>query len=231
MHPHHVFGALGDGGNFVHVQGRRVGRQNRTRFAQAIQIGKDLLFQVHVFEHGLNHHVRVGNIVEIRRPLDARQGAIHFGFGETATLLGAAIVLFDRVQTTFQVVGVQVDHRHVVATGGHRHGDAAAHCARAKNGDLFDVAWFGILGHARHFQRGAFGKEQMAHRLAFITFAQFVENLALLVHAIGKSHLHRRAHSFDAALGGDQFTGAGQQAGGFLIECGFVRTFHLVIIL
>ena len=52
--------AVCDTGNLVNIQGRGVCGQNRTGFHHPVQLGEYLLFQVHVFKHGFNHQIAIG---------------------------------------------------------------------------------------------------------------------------------------------------------------------------
>jgi len=55
-----IFGPMGHRGNRINILIGGIGRQNCTRFTDAVQLRKYFLFQIRIFEHCLNDQVRVG---------------------------------------------------------------------------------------------------------------------------------------------------------------------------
>ena len=65
MRAQHVGGPAAGFGNFVDIERRGVGRDDRAWFADLAQARSDYFFQRHVLEHGLDHQVAVGKLLEI----------------------------------------------------------------------------------------------------------------------------------------------------------------------
>ena len=66
----HVLRALGERGDLVDVEVRGVGGQDRTGLADFVERAEDLLLDVHVLEHRLDHEVGVGQVVVVERRRD-----------------------------------------------------------------------------------------------------------------------------------------------------------------
>ena len=70
VHADHGFRTRSGRRDFVNVERRSVGRKNRAALAHTIQFGEHFFLQRHAFEHGLDHHIRAGEIVIAQRGLD-----------------------------------------------------------------------------------------------------------------------------------------------------------------
>ena len=62
----HVCGRLVTRGDLVDVERRGVGGEDRAGLADAVELGEDLLLDVHVLEHGLDDEVAVGEVLQRR---------------------------------------------------------------------------------------------------------------------------------------------------------------------
>ncbi len=65
-----LFGPIGDGGDFVDVQGRGIGGEDGAGPTDRIQLGEDFLLQVQVFEHGFDDDVGVLDVGDVGDALD-----------------------------------------------------------------------------------------------------------------------------------------------------------------
>ena len=63
----HVLGALGHRGDLVDVERRGVGGEDRARLADRVELAEDVLLELHVLEHRLDHDVLVGEGALVER--------------------------------------------------------------------------------------------------------------------------------------------------------------------
>ena len=98
MQANHVLRALGEAGDRVQVQRRGVGRQDCAGLAYFVECLEDLLLDVHVLEHGLDHEVDVAHRVVTERRRDQRHALAHLRLGDAALLGGVVVVLADRAE-------------------------------------------------------------------------------------------------------------------------------------
>ncbi len=88
----HRFWSPGHRGDFVDVQRRGVGGQDRARFTDGVELFENVLLDVHALEHRLDHQIDVGEGVHVQRPGD-QAGALLDLFGSDAAALGGALVV------------------------------------------------------------------------------------------------------------------------------------------
>ena len=91
-----------DGGDLVDVERRRVGGQNGIGPRDAVELGEDLLLELHAFEDGLDDDVGFGKPVVGQRGLDQRQPLVHLGLRELALLDRGGVVLGDGRQAAVE---------------------------------------------------------------------------------------------------------------------------------
>ncbi len=130
---------LGRGSDFVDIQIGGVGGQNRGRLNRLVQLGEDLLLQIHVFIDGFNHQVHVGQICVVLGGADT--GNTRLRFGIVKTLLGnrALVDRGDLDQALLQHLAIDVQPGDRVTGVDEVHHDAATHGASADNANFLDI--------------------------------------------------------------------------------------------
>ena len=115
--------------NFIHVERGRIGRQDTLGPGDRIQLREDLLFDLHVLEHGFHHQVNLaeGRVVQSRR--DEIHALFHLCRREAASLGAAFVVAADHCQTLVQKLLAGFEDGNRDAGIGEVHGNAAAHRA------------------------------------------------------------------------------------------------------
>ncbi len=73
MRADYAIRAPGRRGDGVHVQRRRVGRQNRLGLTQRIQRREQLTLSVQVLDNGLDDNIGVCHLLQTLRPRDSRK--------------------------------------------------------------------------------------------------------------------------------------------------------------
>ena len=86
----------------------------------------------------LDHHVAVGEGIEVGRELDARQRRFHVGLGHDPLGDLAAHALLDVLERPVHRLLADVGQQHVVLAERDHMGDAAAHLPRPDHADLLD---------------------------------------------------------------------------------------------
>ncbi len=131
MQADHILGAFGEAGDGVQVQRRGVGGEDRTRLAHRIQLLEDLLLDAHLLEHGLDHHVGIGQGAVVGDAGDQREALRHRILGQAAALDARRVGFAGTLQAALQrlVIDFQQLHRHPGV--GEAQGDADAHGAAA----------------------------------------------------------------------------------------------------
>ena len=102
MRPEHVLRPRRRPRDLVDIEGRGVGGEHRARLCQAVEIGKDPLFEVHLLEHRLDHDIGRGYRVELGDAVDQRHPALHLVGGEPAARHRRAIVGGNPVEAFLQ---------------------------------------------------------------------------------------------------------------------------------
>ena len=171
--------SMRDGGDLVDVERRGVGGKDGAGLHDGVELGEDVLLDVHLLEHGLDHEIAIGNILVGEHGRDQSQALVHFGLCQAAAIdlrfpvaghdLGAAVMRLLR--------HLQLDDGN--AGVGKRHGDAAAHRAGADDSHLLDGTRRSLVVDARHLGRLALGEEGVDLGAALRLAHQGEEQLAL----------------------------------------------------
>ena len=156
------------GGDFVNVQGGCVAGENRSGFAQSIELGKNLLFQRHALEHRFDHHVDfLKSFIGERWP-DQLQTFVHKLLREAAAIHRAGIICSYLGQALVERFLSFLLEQHRNPGIGEHHRDAAAHRAGAYHGDAIYGNRRGLFWHVRNLGHLALAKENMYQRLGLI---------------------------------------------------------------
>ena len=204
--------ALGHRSDLVDVQGRSVGGQNRARLADRIQLGEDVLLDVHPLEHRLDHHIDTGKGVHIQRAGDQAHALFHVGRSDAAARRRSLIVLANNVKATVEGGLLQLDDRHRNTGIGEIHGDAAAHGACAQDADGIDGNQGRIVGYIGDLVCLALGEKAVALRRALLTCHQLHEKSSLGLQALLEGLVHRSLDTANVPLGSHkaaEFSGVG----------------------
>ena len=89
----HVLGPLGDAADLVDVERRGVGGEDRARLADRVELPEDVLLELHVLEHRLDHDVLVGERAHVERALQQVHAGVDVLRLDAAALRGALVVL------------------------------------------------------------------------------------------------------------------------------------------
>ncbi len=162
----HILGAPGEAGNGVQVQRRGVGGEDRTGLAHRIQLLEDLLLDAHVLEHGLDHHVGIGQGAVVGDAGDQREALLHRILGQAAALDARRVGFAGTLQAALQrlVIDFQQLHRHPGI--GEAQGDADAHGAAADHRGGPDRAGFDVGWQVVDLAGLTLGEERMDQRAA-----------------------------------------------------------------
>ena len=200
MQADHRFRARGGRGDLVEVQRRGVGGQDGAGLADAVQAAKDVLLHVHVLEHGLDHQVHVGEVLQVERAAQQRHALLD-GLRRQAALLGGVLVVgADGLEATVQGFLAGLDDVHRNAHVQEVHGDACAHGAGTDHAHRLHRQHGRVLGQARHVPGLARGEEVVALRGRLVALHEFHEVLALKLQAFVDGQVHRRLDALDDLL-------------------------------
>ena len=130
MQAHHVFRALGECGNRVHVQRGGVGGQDGTGLHHAVQLLEHGFFHADFFKHGFDHHVGAAEVVVAECGAQQGHTLLVFVLFEFAFLDLGFVVLADGGQATVQRFLLHLQHLDGDASVQEVHGDTATHGAR-----------------------------------------------------------------------------------------------------
>ena len=148
MQPDNILRARRHGGNLVNIQGRCIGRQNRARFADFIEIGENLLFQAHILKHSLNHQIAISEFFHLQHAANACHARIHFVLRKTPAIGRALIIAAHHAQAAGQRVFLGFDNNHLNAGRGEIHRNAAAHGSGTDNADFLNRPHWHIIGQS-----------------------------------------------------------------------------------
>jgi hypothetical protein len=117
-------------------QARGVGRQDRVRRADLVQLGEDLGLELHALGHGLDDQLGRGEVLQGRGEADPLEERVAVGRVELAPAHRAVGRLLDVATPAVQRVLADLDGGHGEArTGEHLH-DAGTHGAQPHDADL-----------------------------------------------------------------------------------------------
>ena len=188
--------------NFINVERGRIGRQDTLGLGDRVQLREDLLFDLHVLEHGFHHQV---NLAE-RRVVQGRRNETHTLLDlfrrESASPGAAFIVAAHYCQALVQkfLIGFEDGDREPGI--GEVHGNAAAHRAGPDDTHFLNGAGRGVFRHIADLCRGPLGKENMALSGRLLAGQNLAEEFLLLGQAFVKRQGAGRLDTVDAALGG-----------------------------
>src|SRR5512135_1263371 len=186
----HFLRALGDRGDRVHVERRRVAGEDRALLHGGVELPEDVLLDVHPLEHRFDHDIGVLRRGEVERRGDERHPLVHVLLPEAPFGHGVGVVLPDRRETAVERLLLHLDQGHRDAGVYEAHGDAAAHGAGADDRRFPDVARRRVFRHVGDLGGLAFGEEHVAQRLRFGGVDQILEALALLLAAFVEGLRH-----------------------------------------
>ncbi len=184
--PRHRLRPLRHAGDLVDVDRRGVGEQQRAGLHVGVELAEHLLLHRDLLEHGLDHHVAVGDVGIAGDRLDQRQAPVHFRLGEAAALHADRVVVADLLHAALQALGRRVHQLHRDAHIGEAHGDAAAHGAGADHGHGPDLGQRQVLRQVRQLRHLALGEEGVAQRLRLLGVLELVEEPSLLGEALAE---------------------------------------------
>ncbi|MCY1295089.1 hypothetical protein D9M70_444120 [compost metagenome] len=189
--------------DLVDTQARRVGGQDRGRFAQRVQAREDFLLHGHVFEHGLDDQIGLRNRLERQRRRDPRQARFNLLRLELALGGGDVVVAPDQRQAAVERGLFALDQRDRNAGVDERHGDPHAHRSGTQHRHALDRPQRRALAFGE-LRRLPFGEEDVAQRLRFIPRNQFFKADTLERQPFGHRQFRRRFHAADAGLLGQR---------------------------
>ena len=133
MQAHHILRALGEGSNLVQVQRGGVGGQNCPRLHHCVQRFEHRLLHAQLFKHGLNHQIRIVEVVVTQR--GGKQGhalLVLVGFEFAFFDLGL-VVFANRGNAAIQRLLLHLQHLDGDARVQEIHGDPTAHGTSTNN--------------------------------------------------------------------------------------------------
>ncbi len=166
-----------------------------------VELGEDLLLDVHALVDRLDHEIAVGEVGVVQRGGQDVHRRLDLLVGHPAALGGVLVILAHRPRAAVERILLHFEDGHRDAGGQEVHRNAAAHGPRADHADLLDRDQRGIGRDIVDLVRGAFGEEVVAHRGRLRAGHELHEQLALLLHAVGIGEFARRLHRFDARVG------------------------------
>ena len=200
VHADHVLGAAGGGRDLVHVERRGVRGQDGARLHDPVEAREDLLLEVHVLEHGLDHQVAVGEGLAVGHAVEQVHAPVDLFHRHAAAAGGALVVLADDAEAVVDPALLRLDDRHADAAVGEVHRDAAAHRAAAEDADLLDLPQRGVARHVGHLGRLALGEEVVALGDRLLAGHQLPEQLALVVERLVERHVEPGLDGADVRL-------------------------------
>ena len=138
--PDKVLGALGGGGDLVHVQIGGVGGQHAARFADRVELAEDLLFDVHVLEDRFDDQIDIFEAVVFGGDGERFAGqVIELRLIDLATFQRALEVARDAVMRGLGGLVLHLDQHDREARQERRRGDPCPHGATADHADGFQL--------------------------------------------------------------------------------------------
>ena len=151
-------------GDFVDIKIGCIRRQNRTRFANRIQLAEHLFLDVHAFVDRFDNQIAVGQIIQRQRWRQQGHHAFHLLLREASLGSAVFIIFADNTNTAVQIFLHHFDNGYGDALGQEVHRNAAAHGACTNDADFLDVAQWNVFRKPVNFRCLPFGKEHMALR-------------------------------------------------------------------
>ncbi len=142
-------------GDLVDVEIGGVGGQHRALLDDLVELGEHVLLDVHALEHRLDHHVAIGQVLELERAGDQRHALFDIVHRDAALLGRVLVILADDREAAVERLLLHLDDGHRNAGIGEVHRDAAAHGAGADHAHLLDRGWSGCRPERRAASRPA----------------------------------------------------------------------------
>jgi hypothetical protein len=189
----HVVRPRGRAGNQVDVERRGVGREDRARLGDVVELGEHFTLDRHVLEHGLDDEIGGGrvasDVVVPTRPI------------LRSTSSGLSFLPPDRIASTARSerLRIRVHERHRNARVGERDSRSRAPSCPRRSRRRCSIARVGVdsgTSATRDAARSA--KNAWRKRLRLGRAHQFQELAALEAHARIERHRHRRRDGVDA---------------------------------
>ncbi|MCY1349016.1 hypothetical protein D9M69_351860 [compost metagenome] len=164
VQPHYVVGTGHRRRDGIHIQRRRIGRQDRVRPADLVQGTEHLLLDLRCLEHRVDHQVSIGEVGIVERAEDHVHARLHL-FGLQASSPDAGLVVAANLrQASVQGLAIALQQGDRNTGIGEAHGNAAAQGAGTYDRNPGDPAQGQIGAYAWNPGRLAFGEEHVTER-------------------------------------------------------------------
>src|ERR1019366_3471254 len=197
----HCLRPLGRGGDLVNIEVRSVSRQDRTRFADAVENGEHFLLESHALEYRLHHQVHAGKFVIAEDRADQLQTLVHELLGEAAALYRVRVGLLDRPPPPDEGRLVHVPDYDRHAGVGKHHGDSSAHGSGADHSNSIDGEDRRIFGNPGNLRQFPLCQEGVDEGPGLVGKEALVEKLLLNVRSVG---IRQRGRCFYGVNGGQR---------------------------
>jgi hypothetical protein len=194
-----VLRTLRERGDLVHVERRRVRREDRPRLHDLVELPEHLFLDRHVLEDGLDDDVGLTDVVVGQGRLDQAHALLDVFHRHPALLRRTFVVLADRRHAAVERVLLHLEQLHRDAGIDEVHRDAAAHRAGADHRCQLDVAHRRVGRHVGNLARRTLAEERMAKRARLGRLHQVQEQLALARHSLFERQLDRSLDRLDAS--------------------------------
>ena len=204
----HLLRPRGRRGDLVDVQRRGVGGQNGIGPGDLVDLGEDLLLQLHLLKDRLDHDVGFGEPLVGQGRLDHRQALGHLLVRQPALPDAGLIVLADGCQSAVEGRLVDFLEQDRDARVGVGHRDAAPHRPRADDGRPLDGQGRGLPGEAGDLGHFRSPKKTWINAFDWSENRHSRNSSASLLQALGKGQRGRRGDGLDGLQRRQQVGGA-----------------------
>src|SRR6185437_9733310 len=122
-----AFRALGDGSDFIDVQIRRVGGEDRALLDDAVELFEHVFLHINVLVDGFDHEIAIGEIFEAHRRREQAHALFDIFHREAAALGAVLVVLAHHADAAVERFLLHFHDGHGDAGIGEIHRNAAAH--------------------------------------------------------------------------------------------------------
>jgi hypothetical protein len=201
MQPDDGLRPLRHAGDFVDIETAGVGGEDRAGFHNRVEPGKDVLLDVHAFEHRLDDEVAVGQAVETETPLQHAHPLFDVVHSEAAALGAGLVVSPHDAQAAVERFLLHFDDGYRNAGVEEIHRDAAAHRAGADDAHLLDRNERRVVRHVGNLVGDALGEEGIALRRRLGARHELDKQFALGLKPVFEGLIHRRLDATDVVFG------------------------------